>query len=206
MAEHEYTNGYADDEVSDHFYYFGYGSNLLAERLHVLNPSAVYVCNGMITGYRLGFGGNSKTWGGSAATILEDKGDVVCGVVWKLEREHSLTLDLQESRYRRLYVDVKILPANDENVAYTNGYSAQFSTIHCRTYQMILPNDGQIENQPPALPSPQYKQVIVTGAKEHKLPLDYRKRLEAMPDNGFPGPALVKLSIFENEHLRNVGN
>jgi len=201
MDKQEYTNGYADDEVSDHFYYFGYGSNLLSERLHILNPSAIYVCNAVLTGYRLGFGGHSNTWGGSAATIFEDKKEAVCGVVWKLEREHSLTLDIQERQYKRLYVDVKILPADVEHAAYTNGYIASFNTVRCRTYQMILPEEVESENKPPCLPSPQYKRVIVAGSKEHKLPLVYHKRLEVMPDNGFSGPCFIKLSIFENGYM-----
>jgi len=200
MDKHEYTNGYPDDEVSDHFYYFAFGSNLLSERVHVLNPSAVYVCNAVLTGYRLGFGGHSDMWGGSAATILEDEKDAVCGVVWKLEREHSLTLDIQERYYRRVYVDVKILPANDEHAAYTNGYTASFKTIRCRTYQMDLPDDNQLKNKH-VPPSPYYKRVLVAGSNEHKLPFEYHKRLEAIPDNGFSGPCGIKLSLFENGYM-----
>jgi len=141
-------------------------------------------------------------WGGSAATIFEDKEDAVCGVVWKLKMEHSLTLDIQERYYRRLPVDVKILPANDEHVAYTNGYTASFNTLRCRTYQQILPDEEQSENKASCPPSPQYKRVMVVGSNEHKLPLEYHKRLEAMPDNGYAGPAFIKLSIFENGYIR----
>jgi gamma-glutamylcyclotransferase len=198
MEKNGVSNGHIEEEVGDHFYYFAYGSNLFTERLHILNPSAIYVCNAVLTGYRLGFGGHSDTWGGSAATILEDKGQVVCGVVWKLEREHSLTLDIQERQYRRLHVDVKILPFNHENVLFTNGHTASFNTIRVRTYQMILHDDVQSENKPPCLPSPQYKRVILNGSKEHRLPLEYHKRLEAMPDNGFSGPVFIRLSIFED--------
>jgi len=188
-----------DEETGDHFYYFAYGSNLLAERLHIMNPSAVYVGNGVVNGFRLAFGGQSKTWGGAAATIIEDKGQVVCGVVWKMDGKDSQSLDLQEWHYRRLYVDVKILPAGDENVPFTNGYTASLNTIRCRTYQMILDDDPMSENRPPYLPSPAYKQVIVAGSKEHRLPLEYHKRLEAMEDNGYSGPIFVRLSIFEDE-------
>lgn len=114
-------------DTDDHFYYFAYGSNLLTERLHLLNPSAVYVCNAVLLGYRLDFAGRSQTWGGSAATIVEDNEEVVCGVVWKLGREHSETLDLQERSYRRLHVDVKILPAGDQNVRFTNGHTGKWN-------------------------------------------------------------------------------
>ena len=44
--------------------------------------------------------------------------------------------------------------------------------IQCRTYQFKDPNAKF------GRPSPQYKTVIVSGAKEHDLPEEYLKKLE----------------------------
>lgn len=47
----------------------------------------------------------------------------------------------------------------------------------CRTYQLIDQNIG--------LPSPQYKDIMIRGAKQHQLPSEYIKTLTEMCDNGF---------------------
>lgn len=67
----------------------------------------------------------------------------------------------------------------------------------------MIVDDRRISNDSPCLPSPHYKRVIVYGSKEHQLPLEYHKRLEAMPHNGFPGPVFIPLSIFHDGHLPN---
>jgi hypothetical protein len=45
---------------TDSFLYFAYGSNLLTERIHVKNPSAVAVSAARLDGYALTFGHYSK--------------------------------------------------------------------------------------------------------------------------------------------------
>ena len=41
---------------SGKFLYFAFGSNLLAERIHIMNPSAVFKSVGKVKGYKLDFG------------------------------------------------------------------------------------------------------------------------------------------------------
>lgn len=59
--------------------------------------------------------------------------------------------------------------------------------ISCRTYQYSNPN------RRPMPPSPHYKRVIVCGAIEHSLPLDYIRKLKAVKDNGYVGPVALDL-------------
>ena len=93
------------------FLYFAFGSNLLAERIHIMNPSAVFKSVGKVKGYKLDFGYFSQRWQGAAATITQDPNSTVYGVIWELEQEHQETLDQQESVprvYRRIQVEVCI--------------------------------------------------------------------------------------------------
>ncbi|XP_071487551.1 gamma-glutamylcyclotransferase-like [Diadema antillarum] len=98
---------------------------------------------------------------------MESEGDTVWGVVWRLKQSDLPSLDEQEGRgevYDRLQVTVQ----SQEGVKYT-----------CLTYQMI----HYVEEKP----SPQYLLVIRKGAEQNKLPEDYRKRLDSIPDNGYDG-------------------
>uniref|UniRef100_A0A914V1G9 gamma-glutamylcyclotransferase n=1 Tax=Plectus sambesii TaxID=2011161 RepID=A0A914V1G9_9BILA len=127
----------------DHFHYFGFGSNLLDERLHYGIKDATYVGVGVLKDYKLGFGGFTNRWKGAGATIFKTLDEEVWGVVWKVAHSFSEALDAQEAAYHRLH----------EPIEMTTG-----EVISCRTYQMTDVTSGN------HLPSPHYKHVIVCGA------------------------------------------
>ncbi|EGT46118.1 hypothetical protein CAEBREN_30564 [Caenorhabditis brenneri] len=161
------------------FYYFAFGSNLLGDRIRYKQKGAQYDCNGRLDNFRLEFANHSSRWQGALATVIEENGKEVWGCVWKMPNEYSDSLDEQEKGYHRLMVPVH----------------TPHGVIICRTYQYSdLGADAE-------LPSPHYKLVIVEGAKEHKLPEDYIRKLESIPDNGFKGsvdvdiPLLAKLNV-----------
>lgn len=62
----------------------------------------------------------------------------------------------------------------------------------CRTYQLIDQNIG--------LPSPQYKDIMIRGARQHQLPSEYIKTLTAMCDNG----STEEIPIY-NELMEIIG-
>lgn len=78
------------------FLYFGYGSNLCAERLQLNNPSAVYVTTAALENYRLAFSLRSKRWSGGAADVVAEKGETVWGSVWEMAASDAESLDKQE--------------------------------------------------------------------------------------------------------------
>ena len=45
------------------------------------------------------------------------------------------------------------------------------------------------------MPSKVYKNVLITGAKEHLMPAEYVQKLENHPDNGYEGEVDVKLDF-----------
>ena len=54
-----------------------------------------------------------------------------------------------------------------------------------------------------AAPSPHYKEVIVAGAVEHKLPTEYIERLRAIPTNGFNGIVEIDLKAIKHFNGNN---
>ncbi|PAV84493.1 hypothetical protein WR25_25243 [Diploscapter pachys] len=135
---------------------------------------AEYVCNGFVRDYALEFIDFSKRWQGALATIVNREGAETWGCVWKIPEEYSQSLDDQEIGYNRLQVEV----ITDQG------------PIQCRTYQFKDPNAKF------GRPSPQYKMVIVSGAKEHDLPEGYLKKLENLEDNGYSGTVEVDIPLL----------
>ncbi|KPP70479.1 gamma-glutamylcyclotransferase-like, partial [Scleropages formosus] len=164
-----------DMSSEGHFLYFAFGSNLLRERLRLLNPSAEYHCTAKLQDYSLRFGHwgaqwNSR-WHGGVATIEELKEAHVWGVVWKISNDDLPSLDEQEGVpsgiYRPLEVSVE-----------TEG-----GQLRCRTYQL--------KTFECSLPSPPYKKVLCLGAHQNCLPPEYIQSLEALKTNGYAGPSLL---------------
>lgn len=159
---------------SNTFDYFAYGSNLLKKRIHIRNPSAVFKLIARLDGYRLEFDYNplDSRWHGAAATITESKGDHVWGVLWTLNKTDMESLDVQEGVGDRVYEPRTV------DVTDVNGKVLR----NCRTYYLV---DRGFEDR---RPSPQYLDVIIRGAIEHDLPVDYVKKLKAIEHNGYDGP------------------
>jgi len=77
-------------------YYFGFGSNMSTWRIHINCPSAEFVTAAQLLGYRLRFvdtGYRPRAWHGAGATVCEEEGAVVWGVLWKISKEHLACLD-----------------------------------------------------------------------------------------------------------------
>ena len=152
------------------FLYFGFGSNLFTERIHINNPSAVKVSIARLDDYKLSFGYFSQRWGGAVATIKPEKGAHVWGVVWEIELKHLPSLDKQEGVpyvYQRL-----------ENMVVTTPESKKLSVL---TYHLVKGLDMD------PIPSAVYHGVILKGAMEHNLPDEYIEFLRGIKNNGFTG-------------------
>ncbi|XP_020487303.1 gamma-glutamylcyclotransferase a [Labrus bergylta] len=157
------------------FLYFAFGSNLLKERLQLANPSAVFFTTARLKDYELDFGlwaqDAKNSWHGGVATILSRPGSEVWGVIWTLSDEHITTLDKQEGVSLGLYSPLEVSVETDKGL------------MLCRTYQM--------NNFHPSPPSPQYKEVVCLGAEQNGLPVEYMKKLEAIPTNNYSGPSIL---------------
>ncbi len=113
--------------------------------------------------------------------------------MWQLERKHLVTLDDQEGVrdrvYERLNVNVEILRklADDEPVG------ALGDKVTCVTYKLLPERMTAVGKD--ALPSINYKNVILSGARENHLPDSYISKLEKIEDNGYHGHVEVDLNL-----------
>ncbi|XP_074469303.1 gamma-glutamylcyclotransferase a [Sebastes fasciatus] len=161
--------------ANNRFMYFAFGSNLLKERLQLLNPSAMFSTTGRLQDYKLNFGLWDKhvnsTWHGGAATIEACPGAEVWGVIWTLSNENLPSLDKQEGVSSGIYSPREVSVETDKGL------------VLCRTYQM--------NNFHACPPSPQYKEVVCLGAEQNGLPVEYLKKLEAIQTNNYSGSIAV---------------
>jgi gamma-glutamylcyclotransferase len=155
------------------FLYFGFGSNLDADRLHIHCPSARLVSVARLADHRLAFSLESqRSWHGGVGDVRPAPGDEVWGAVWLIDGAEGRALDEQEGlfrdppAYRRITVEVTT-PAGD--------------VVRCRSYQVVAPDPRGFA------PSPAYKATLVRGARALALPRDYIARLEGIADNGYVG-------------------
>ena len=171
------------------FYYFGYGSNLLKQRIQLSNKTAKFVGVGQLDSYCLRFGGDSKRWMGGTATILSDPNSTIFGCVWLMDESDSANIDAQEGVgdkiYKRHQVEVTLVE---------NGQK-----ITCRSYQKLSMPDLESPQNPPSIA---YKTIIVDGAVENNLPPDYINYLRNLTDNGVPIDQVPLYNCIKNPEGR----
>ncbi len=152
------------------FTYFAYGSNMLLERLQKRCKTANFLGVAVTHGYTLAFSKKSKIDGSGKATIARTANDdtALYGALFEIDLSERLSLDKFEgSDY----------DSEDEFVVrrVDNGEELTVTTYIARHEAMeknLMPYDW-------------YKQLIVAGAWQGKLPDSYfacLKTIESIPD------------------------
>ncbi|EDW78925.1 uncharacterized protein Dwil_GK11538 [Drosophila willistoni] len=191
--------------MASKFYYFGFGSNMLARRIHIQNPTAKRIGAGKLENYRLDFHTGSKNWLGAPATIVPTPGDHVYGAIWEIDMCNLKDLDDQESVPEGVYtpISVPVLLIN-------NNSNTDFKSITCRAYHLTnqpktilhaIPNLTEIEIPYDRQPSHTYLKVLVKGAQETGIPADYVKWLTGLKHNGNLVDAMEKKLELDDIHL-----
>ncbi|KAF7635180.1 hypothetical protein Mgra_00005466 [Meloidogyne graminicola] len=168
-----------DTKYNKSFLYFSYGSNLLKERIHVGAFGATFISIGALNNFELSFFDYSHRWKGAIASVNPKENSRVLGCIWKVPYSQLEVLDRQEIGYHRLNVQVE------------SHYSLG-QVYDCLTYQY-----SNVSREF-ASPSPHYKEVIIAGAIEHKLPTEYIDRLRSIPTNGFIGKVNIDLKAIKH--------
>ncbi len=138
--------------------YFAYGSNLLPGRLLARTPSARFLAPACSPGWDLSFD-KLGTDGSGKATLVEAADGEVPGVLVDLAGTELPALDRCETGYRRIETDV--LSAGTWRRALT---------------YLALPEHVR----PGTAPWSWYRDVVVAGARVHRLPAAWIRRLEAV--------------------------
>lgn len=136
---------------------FAYGSNMNINRLKERVPSAAKVCNASLDGYSFAF--NKKSTDGSVKGNIEqtnNANDKVWGVVFEIDEKEKNKLDDAEglgNGYNETMIDVL-------------GTEGQLIKA-----QVYIADSVAIDNN--LHPYDWYKEYVVSGAKENKLPEGY---------------------------------
>jgi gamma-glutamylcyclotransferase len=135
--------------------YFAYGSNLKKAQMDERNVIIYRYQKGFIKDYKFEFNKESKD-GSSKANITEITGEIVWGVCFELDAGVFENLRKFEKGYDE-----------QEVVVYGENQEILFKAITFISTKIC-----------DKLPTKDYLDRIVTGAKQHELPNDYIEKLE----------------------------
>ena len=145
--------------------YFAYGSNMWSERLCSRVPSAKTIGRAILEDWKLMFNKRSKD-GSAKANLIESPGDTTWGVLYEIGTQDLDALDRAEGGYKRISVSTR---TSDEK------------TVEAVTYVSTKLTDDHTAYA-------WYKDTIIAGAREHKLPqehISYLKQFPTRPGKNF---------------------
>ena len=142
---------------------FAYGSNMYTDRMRSRVPSATVVGPAKLPDKRLVCSKKSKD-GSGKANLADSPGDPVWGVLYEVDLAELDRLDRAEGGYQRTSLQV---------------WARQGSPVTAEVYVST-----ELTADP--VPYESYKELIVAGAREHKLPRDYVEYLEQLPSKPDP--------------------
>lgn len=143
--------------------YFAYGSNLSPWHLRNRVPSARSFCIARLENHRVSFGKLGRDGSGKATLVAETDAHV-WGAVYTMDPAHWELLDRFEPGYDRIEIDV------------TTDLERGLTVT---TY--LAPETAAV----PAA-NPEYKHLVIAGAREHSLPSAYIDSLIRLPERSDP--------------------
>jgi gamma-glutamylcyclotransferase (GGCT)/AIG2-like uncharacterized protein YtfP len=137
-------------------YYFAYGSNMDLGQMKERCPSAKFLKKVLLSNYKLVYDGHSEMRNGAVGNIVPSKVDVVWGALFEVDQECIESLDEYEG-FPGAYQKSTFMVADE------NGSEYQAMAYHR-------------EGKPISEPSPEYRALLIQGAKEIDLPKNYIKK------------------------------
>lgn len=139
-------------------YYFAYGCNLNLAEIKKKCPNIKVLGPMKLPNYKLEFFGYSSVWDGAVESVIPDLASEVWGVLYKLDSASWEELDnYEDARFdgtgAYFHYPVEVIDNNGMLVP---------ATIYKKS-----------ELRQPQLPSTEYLDIILKGAKEHSLPAAY---------------------------------
>ncbi|NJO81720.1 MAG: gamma-glutamylcyclotransferase [Blastochloris sp.] len=161
--------------------YFAYGSNMSPRIIENVCPSYKFIARACLIDYRLAFTRRSVRWEAGVANIISAPGMTVWGILFEIDDADLVSLDDKEAygkAYDRITVQVDMKDYSESGT----------QKINAITYQVISPEQFEIR------PHPDYLKMLIDGAGQFKLPLNYisfLKSLENEPMSAFRKGMLV---------------
>ena len=161
------------------FLYFGYGSNMLLKKLqndgtddgYERCPSAKYVCNCWIENYEFSFGKLSQDGSGKGnITKTENEKSVVHGVLFRIPDNEKNNLTRAEGANSSSGTGYKIT-----DLVVRTKKSDEFPDGTAKTVTYVAKGNGTDDKT--RIPFDWYKEQVVQGAKDYKLPSWYIEKI-----------------------------
>ena len=138
--------------------YFAYGSNMDWPQMQRRCPSSHFVAVARLPDYRFAIARHSRLRNCGTANIFSETGSEVWGIVYEVSDQELLIMDSFEDGYRREKVFVY-----DRN----DGHHPMEVLAYIAAREDGVP-----------LPNPEYKRLILGGARHWRLPESYCAMLE----------------------------
>ncbi len=139
--------------------YFAFASNMSSEELGARCPNAEFISVAKLPDYRLDFTRYSEKRQGGVADVVASEGDQVWGALYELPENELPALNRKESA-------PSVYRHEDVDVVTTSG-----ERVRAMTYMII-------DKVPTEAPGKAYLELILKGARERELPVDYLSALE----------------------------
>jgi len=159
--------------------YFAYGEKMFSPQLFCVVPGAVCLGIGKIMGYKLYFHnrGHDDPSGKCNIVPVKDSNSEVFGVLYEIPSQDRYLLDKAEGLgYGNQDITLQVFPVKMVDNAMVTQSEGLFS------FTYIAHKDNVFED---LVPFTWYKEMVISGAREHHLPSDYIHHLEqyaAAPD------------------------
>ncbi len=137
-------------------YYFAYGSNMNFKQMKIRCPKAIFIKRVYLENYKFIYDGYSFYRKGAVANITPCNKTIVWGGLYEIDEECLKSLDRYEgypSAYDREELEVK---DKDEN----------------KFKAWVYLREGKTKG----IPSKEYREIILEGARDCLLPNDYIKK------------------------------
>jgi hypothetical protein len=152
--------------------YFAYGSNLNWQQMQNRCPSVRFAGVALLPNHRLAFTRKSKTRECGVADAVREQGKIVWGVVYEIGDLDVGLLDTSEG----------FRPGREKN-SYWRSECLVFRDGDEKRPLTASIYYADPESDPPP-PNAEYKQLIVSGARQWHLPENYIRGLEAIEVGG----------------------
>jgi gamma-glutamylcyclotransferase len=139
-------------------HYFAYGSNMNWEQMQRRCPTSQFICVARLPDYRFAIARHSQLRQCGTANIFIERGNQVWGIVYHVSDQDLMTLDNFEDGYCR-----------EKVLVYARGEDQQ-------TLEVLVYIAAKEENVP--RPHPEYKYLMISGARYWELPAEYVSMLE----------------------------
>lgn len=143
-------------------YCYAYGSNLSTTHVRRFCPSATFVMRADLPNQRVEFRHYSTRRQGGISSVVEAPGELVRGVIYEIPAPEIEALDRMESVPEGLYRRDTFLVLGEAGAWH-----------RAELYRVTTPTG-------PYTPAREYVDLMVEGAREHRLAPEYVERLAAL--------------------------